>query len=250
LRWPLLILLLAVAVTYFRIFSAGFVVFDDDFQVYANPFLNPPTLESVARFWEHAYKELYVPLAYTIFAVIARFAEVPAHVDSSIGHTVSLAPTAFHVVSLALHLANAWLCFCLVRRLTGRARAAWLCAFLFVLHPLQLEALVGFPSCEGYKRWLRVAGAEYLRPVAPNGRSSPISRAARCIGALSDVRNALQTECCGSAPGRAGNRSNGLPNAMAQGAHCCGDLGSGRSTFRLDYPRDAGCSRSGSVSLV
>jgi hypothetical protein len=80
LRWPLLILLLAVAVTYFRIFSAGFVVFDDDFQVYANPFLNPPTLESVARFWEHAYKELYVPLAYTIFAVIARFAEVPAHV--------------------------------------------------------------------------------------------------------------------------------------------------------------------------
>ena len=136
-----MILLVAVVLAYFRIFSAGFVVFDDDFHVYANPFLNPPTLESVARFWEHSYKELYVPLAYTIFAAIARLAGVPAHVDSSIGHTISLDPTSFHVVSAALHLANAWLCFCLVRRLTGRTRAAWLCSLVFALHPLQLESV-------------------------------------------------------------------------------------------------------------
>jgi tetratricopeptide (TPR) repeat protein len=141
LRWPLLVLLVAGVFAYFRIFSAGFVVFDDDFHVYANPFLNPPTLESVARFWEHPYKELYVPLAYTGFAAIARFAQVPAHVDSSIGQTISLDPTPFHVVSVALHLLNAWLCFGLVRRLTGRTRAAWLCALVFALHPLQLESV-------------------------------------------------------------------------------------------------------------
>src|SRR5947208_1592092 len=73
LRWPVLILFVAVIVAYVRILSAGFVVFDDDFHVYANPFLNPPTLSSFARFWEHSYKELYVPLAYTVFASTARF---------------------------------------------------------------------------------------------------------------------------------------------------------------------------------
>ena len=117
------------------------MAFDDDLHVYANPFLNPPTLQSVARLWQHAYEQLYVPLAYTIFAAIARFAEVPAHMDSSLGRQISLAPTAFHVVSVALHLANAWLCFSLVRRLTGRARVALLCALLFALHPLQLESV-------------------------------------------------------------------------------------------------------------
>ena len=115
--------------------------FDDDLHVYANPFLNPPTPESVARLWQHAYEQLYVPLAYTIFAAIARFAEVPAHLDSSLGRSISLSPTAFHVVSVALHLANAWLCFSLVRRLTGRTRVALLSALLFALHPLQLESV-------------------------------------------------------------------------------------------------------------
>ena len=36
------------------------------------------------------------------WAAIALVAEVPAHVDSSIGHTISLTPTAFHLVGVAL----------------------------------------------------------------------------------------------------------------------------------------------------
>src|SRR3954469_19084762 len=83
LRRPLLTLLVVIVAVYCRFFSAGFVAFDDDFHVYANPFLNPPTLQSVARLWEHSYKQLYVPLAYTIFAAITRFPEVPAHLVSS-----------------------------------------------------------------------------------------------------------------------------------------------------------------------
>jgi hypothetical protein len=54
--WPILALLLAIVVVYFRIFSAGFVGFDDDIHVYANPFLNPPTLQSVARLWQQPYE--------------------------------------------------------------------------------------------------------------------------------------------------------------------------------------------------
>jgi Flp pilus assembly protein TadD len=144
-----LILLIAIVIVYFRIFSAGFVSLDDDFQVYANPFLNPPTLQSVARFWQHAYEQLYVPLAYTILAAIASFAGVPQHFDSSLGHAVSLNPAAFHVASVALHFGNAWLCFRLIRLLTGRARTALLCSLVFALHPLQMESVAWVSELRG-----------------------------------------------------------------------------------------------------
>jgi protein O-mannosyl-transferase len=140
-RRPLLTLSIAILIVYGRIFWAAFVAFDDDLHVYANPFLNPPTLESVARLWQNVYEQLYVPLAYTILAAIARFAAVPVHLDASLGRPISLGPTAFHVFSVALHLTNAWLCYSLLRRLTGRTRVALLAALLFALHPLQLESV-------------------------------------------------------------------------------------------------------------
>jgi protein O-mannosyl-transferase len=141
LRWPILTLLIAIVVVYHRIFSAGFVGFDDNIHVYANPLLNPPSLQSVARFWQQPYEMLYVPLAYAIYAAVAQFAQVPAHLDSSIGQTVSLDPGAFHVVGVAFHVANAWLCFLLVQRLTRRTSVAFICSFVFALHPLQLESV-------------------------------------------------------------------------------------------------------------
>jgi Flp pilus assembly protein TadD len=136
-------------VVYLRVFAAGFVGFDDDIQVYANPFLNPPTFASVARLWQHSYEQLYVPLAYTIFAAIARIAQVPAHAESSIGHTLSLDPGAFHDVGVALHAANALLCFLLVQRLTRRKTSALLASLLFALHPLQLESVAWISELRG-----------------------------------------------------------------------------------------------------
>jgi tetratricopeptide (TPR) repeat protein len=141
LRWPTLALLIAISIVYNRLLSAGFVAFDDDIHVYANPLLNPPTLQSIAKFWQQSYERLYVPLAYTIFASIAHFAQVAAHTDSAIGRTVSLDPFAFHLVGIAVHFANALLCFLLVRRLTRRVGAALLCSLVFALHPLQLESV-------------------------------------------------------------------------------------------------------------
>lgn len=141
LRRPALVLLIAVSIVFSRLASAGFVSFDDDFQVYANPFLNPPTLQSVAHFWAHAYEQLYVPLAYTIFAAVARLSGVPAHHDVSLGSAVTLAPAPFHVANIALHFANVLLCFALIFRLTGRRRTALICALLFAVHPLQVESV-------------------------------------------------------------------------------------------------------------
>lgn len=134
-------LLVVIGVVYVRLAFAGFVSFDDGLHVYANPFLNPPTLESVAKLWRGPYEKLYVPLAYTIFGAIAAWSRVPSHLDVSVGQAVSLDATAFHVVSVALHLANAWLCFVFARRLSGRTRSALIAALIFALHPLQVESV-------------------------------------------------------------------------------------------------------------
>ena len=140
-RWPVPALLLVLTLVYGRLLFADFVRFDDDLHVYANPFLNPPTAQSLLRLWQRTYEHLYVPLAYTLYAALAWLGSVPTHVDAAIADSVSLSPAPFHAAGVALHALNAWLCFSLVRRLTGRARAAWICTLSFALHPLQLESV-------------------------------------------------------------------------------------------------------------
>ena len=184
LRRPVLILLIAVVVVYWRLFSAGFVLFDDDYQIYANPFLNPPTLESVARFWQHAYQQLYIPIAYTILGVIAWFAGVPSHVDGSLGQALSLDPTAFHVVGVALHLANAWLCFRLVRLLTGRTRTALFCSLLFALHPLQVESVAWASELRGLTSSAFGLAALNLFLLSRQESDRPRSRSLMIVSAL------------------------------------------------------------------
>lgn len=144
-----LVLVGGVLLVYLRVFSAGFVGFDDDLHVYANPFLNPPTLQSVGKLWQHCYEQLYVPLAYTLFAALARIAQVPVHVDDSLGRSVSLDPAVFHVAGVALHVVNALLCWLLMRRFTRRSSAAVLGALVFALHPLQLESVAWISELRG-----------------------------------------------------------------------------------------------------
>jgi tetratricopeptide (TPR) repeat protein len=139
----------AVCVVYFRTFDAGFVGYDDDVHVYANPFLNPPSLASLGKLWHEPYKGLYIPLAYTILAGIALFARVPAQMLSSIGHPASLSPEVFHMASVGFHVVNTWLCFFLALRLTSNQKAALLCAFVFALHPLQVESVAWISELRG-----------------------------------------------------------------------------------------------------
>jgi protein O-mannosyl-transferase len=145
----LLALVIAVVIVYLRTFGAGFVAFDDDVHVYANPLLNPLSLESVSQFWRHAYQGLYIPLAYTIMAGIALFSQVPAQVISSLGQTVSFSPGVFHVASIGFHAVNTWLCFLLALRLTRSQKAALLCAFVFAVHPLQVESVAWISELRG-----------------------------------------------------------------------------------------------------
>jgi Flp pilus assembly protein TadD len=142
-------LALVVIIVYVRVFGAGFVEYDDDIHVYANPMLNPLSFESAGRFWQQAYQGLYIPLAYTILAGLALFARVPMEMVSSIGRAVTLSPGPFHAASVAFHIANALLCYLLALRLTRHRTAALLCSLVFALHPLQVESVAWISELRG-----------------------------------------------------------------------------------------------------
>src|SRR3569623_2950162 len=89
-RRPLLVLVAIVVAVYGRLFLAGFVRFDDDLHVYANPFLNPPTLQGSGHLWQHVYEHLYVPLAYSSYAALAAGGRVGMRMDGSIGQSGGL----------------------------------------------------------------------------------------------------------------------------------------------------------------
>jgi hypothetical protein len=52
-----------------------------------------------------------------------------------------LHPAGYHAVNLGIHLASSFLVMCCLRRLLT-ARAAWIAAFVFAIHPVQTEAVV------------------------------------------------------------------------------------------------------------
>jgi protein O-mannosyl-transferase len=145
----MLVLVIAVLVVYLRTFGASFVLFDDNHHVYANPFLNPVSFAGIARLWQHAYEWLYIPLAYTIFAGVALFAQTPPQMMTSIGQTVTVSPGPFHFASVVFHIANALLCLLLVLRLTRSRKTALLCSLLFALHPLQVESVAWISELRG-----------------------------------------------------------------------------------------------------
>jgi Flp pilus assembly protein TadD len=161
LKVAMLTLALVVVAVYFRIFGAGFLGYDDDIHVYANPFLNPLSFENVSKLWHQAYKGLYIPLAYTILAGVAVFAEIPAQTMSTLGRTVTFSPEAFHATSIGFHAANALLCFLLVLRLSRSRKAALVCALVFALHPLQVESV-------GWISELRGLSSSFFALVALN----------------------------------------------------------------------------------
>jgi Flp pilus assembly protein TadD len=121
---------LVAAAVFVRVLGHGFLGWDDLRNVAENPHLNPPTWAGTLHLWGHAYADLYVPLTFTAWALLAR---------------ATFEPWIFHAASLAVHAAAAVAAFRLLSKLVPSAPAACAGALLFALHPLQAET-VGWMS--------------------------------------------------------------------------------------------------------
>jgi hypothetical protein len=103
-----------------------------------NPHLNPPTLAGLKFHWTHAWQELYVPLTYTAWWLLATIAGVK-NADGSVG----LNPWIFHGANLLAHIISSLIVLRLLRRLL-RDRSGWAAcagALLFAVHPVQVETV-------------------------------------------------------------------------------------------------------------
>src|SRR5262245_3217438 len=73
--YPVVALLrLVTLVVFWQVQSATFVLWDDGLHVYENPYFQNLTFENILAFWREPYAELYIPLTYTLWALVAAVA--------------------------------------------------------------------------------------------------------------------------------------------------------------------------------
>jgi len=130
----LVLVCLAAAAALWPVCLCGFTSWDDYDTVARNPHLNPPTWAGLAGHWRHPSMDIYVPLTYTAWAVVA-WVSGALHPDGR------LDPHLFHAVNLLAHLGSAAVVFALIDRLLRNRPAAAVGALVFALHPLQVEAV-------------------------------------------------------------------------------------------------------------
>jgi tetratricopeptide (TPR) repeat protein len=127
----------ATLVVYGNLCRHEFTFWDDNFNVWQNPRLNPPTFASVSWYWTHQANGLYVPLTYTVWALLAHVAYV--NQPNELG--AHLNPYVFHSASVLLHVASGLAVYAVVRRVVRNEWAACAGAMVFALHPVQVEAV-------------------------------------------------------------------------------------------------------------
>jgi Flp pilus assembly protein TadD len=174
--------------TYARLYHANFVGWDDDIHVYQNPYLNPPTIKSVSIFWRQPYEGLYVPIAYTAYALIAHCARIPGIFLPAVGVVVHLDSAYFHTVNVGLHTINVLLVYLLLRRLVRNDLASFGGALLFSIHPLQVESVAWIAELRGQLSsvFCLLALLSYIR-----SRDLAASKSQRAFYALALVLTAI-----------------------------------------------------------
>ena len=120
-----------------RVVRNDFLNWDDRQMLVENPLVGHLTGHNLAAIWRGPILKLYTPLAFTVWAVVAKIFGVN--------------PTVFHGLNLSVHLVCVVLVFAILRRILITWRptsenatndlAAFLGAAIFAVHPLQVEAV-------------------------------------------------------------------------------------------------------------
>ncbi len=118
---------------------------DDRYHTIENPWFQTITRDSFAHFWGEPYGNLYIPVAYNVFAAEIWLTQ-RATGDSDIE---KLNPLALQCFKIPLHAASAIMVFFIIRRLTRSDWPALAGALLFAVHPLQAESVAWISETRG-----------------------------------------------------------------------------------------------------
>lgn len=135
--WCRVAIVLLTLATLWPVLLCSFGGWDDDLNVTANPWLNPPSWQGVARFWREPAADLYVPVTYTTWSLVA--AVTPRD------EAGRMSAWEFHLVNLIAHVWATICAFEILRCCTRGAKphaamiGALAGAMLFAVHPVQVE---------------------------------------------------------------------------------------------------------------
>ncbi len=136
-----LILAVLVLLAMGRLVTADFSGWDDEQFLATNPVFVAANPLSLLYYWFHPYYTLYAPLTCTVWAMLAWIGRSSTPDDLGI----VLNPYVFHAANLLVHVLAGWTAFAVLQKLLGRNWPALIGAMVFVLHPVQVEA-VGWAS--------------------------------------------------------------------------------------------------------
>jgi len=124
-KWlPQIILILAAVIVYFSSLSNGLVFFDDDKAILYNHALQNPTLY---KFFTGQNLGMYAPVSWIAYWIGSFISGKEAD--------------GYHLLSLIFHAISGCLVFSIILHLTRRSWLAFFVALLFVVHPIQVEAV-------------------------------------------------------------------------------------------------------------
>ena len=135
------VLLMLITALVFMTFAAtlrfGFLEHDDDQNIVKNPDLQALSFDQLATFWTRPHLGLYIPVTYTYWGAgvaLSRLGQDPNTPQAP-------NPSLFHAGNLLLHIMNGWLLWLLLVALGAKEWGALLGCLLFLLHPMQVEAV-------------------------------------------------------------------------------------------------------------
>jgi tetratricopeptide (TPR) repeat protein len=164
-----LILWLATVSVFWQVKDHSFFTMDDPQNTFANPGMNPPSVEGVIGFWKQPYFYLYIPVAYTAWSLEMALAR-----QYGSSHQSGIPDLRyFHLANVFVHATNVVLLYLILDLLFDGSAMAALGALFFAWHPMQVEpvawischrdllsACFGLLSTWFYLRFLRKKGEE------------------------------------------------------------------------------------------
>ena len=138
-----LILVVLPVMVYWQTTSFDFVWDDEMANLTENPYLNEPSYESLLHLWTTPYLGLYIPVSYTIWGLLRPVGQL----FSAEGE--SFDPFVYHLANIVLHVLNGLLVFGFLNLIVRNEWAALGGALLFLLHPIQVEAVAWVSEFRG-----------------------------------------------------------------------------------------------------
>lgn len=165
-------LVLLVLLTFAPLRHNHFTTFDDDIWIGKNAALNPPSFEGLLAKWTDpfdgkspgVFQALYTPLCHSLWFVAA----LAGHRAQLDGLNIALDPVPFRVLSLLVHLLAGAGVYRLLRSLSLGPALALFLAGIFLLHPMQVEAVAWASGLKdllwsALMAWALAAWVQWLR---------------------------------------------------------------------------------------